>query len=222
MYKVNLIQEYCKNLTNIVKPIKLKYNTTTTKCFTEQYKPNIKFFKDDTLNVALKYNNPLILILADESRPGGTWISGMQEETLFRRTELFGYLTPDLYPIKEDELILVQNVGIFSTKEDFNTFNIICRADFIACPGLKNYTGDQSETIIFKNKIRLILNTAIKYNYKNIILGALGTGAFGCNKKDVAICFRDVIKEYHPETFSNIVFAITGKTCDIFKDIISG
>lgn len=71
MYKVNLIQEYCKNLTNIVKPIKLKYSTTTPQSFTEQYTANIKFFKDDTLNVALKYNNPLILILADESRPGG-------------------------------------------------------------------------------------------------------------------------------------------------------
>lgn len=208
--KIKIIQDHCSRIQTMIPPKKIKFVTRMWP---------IRFHKKDTLITASEYTSPLILILADETRPGGTWISGMQEETLFRRTELFAHLKKEMYPIKDDELILARGVGVFSLYEDFDIPTVNWRADFIACPGLKNYDGTPDETVILKNKIRLIFDTAIEYKYSNIILGALGTGAFGCDSKAVARCFIEVITEYSPSIFSNIVFAITGKTFDIWKDM---
>ena len=153
------------------------------------------------------------MILADEST---TYVSNMQEESLFRRTT---HLTKNFYPILHDEALLARHVGCFSLTEDFNDYSIKFFADFIACPGLKNFNGDAIECEIFENKIRLIFDIAIKYNYNSLILGALGTGAFYCNPKHVANCFKKIILEYNGK-IENIVFAITGNKYNIFKDII--
>ena len=58
-----------------------------------------------------------------------------------------------------------------------------------------------------RKKIDFIFKIAIYYNYKNIVLGALGCGAFGNSPEEVAELFNDVIQKYH-NNFDNIYFAI--------------
>ena len=91
-------------------------------------------------------------------------------------------------------------------------------ADFIACPGIKYYHGGK-DGLILEAKIRLILDTALHFGYNTVILGALGIGAFGCNPKEVALCFKNVVYE---DVYSKlvIVFAILGNKCELFREII--
>jgi hypothetical protein len=130
------------------------------------------------LEVAFKYDqlNPLILILADEKYPGGTLVSNCQEEVLFRRTMLYSYLQKELYPLSDDELILIKNVGIIN--RDLNDsfikkISIIRKIDFVALPCVRSYTNSNQTNLknILKNKLRLLFQVCIKHNYKSIILG---------------------------------------------------
>lgn len=179
---------------------------------------NLLLVKNDTLEVALKYKhlNPLVLIFADDQTPGGTIISNMQEESLFKRSNLHEHLTPDLYPLNIDEAILTKKVQTFGAKDT-------ALLDFIACAALKNFDHkNEIEILITKNKIRLILNVVIEYEYKTIILGALGCGAYHNDPKIIASYFKEIIfNENYMNCFDNIIFAIIGKNYQIFEDIFS-
>jgi uncharacterized protein (TIGR02452 family) len=177
----------------------------------------------DVLDVARKFDNPLILILADDKRPGGTWISGLQEESLFRRTALFSHLTEDFYPLQDDEVLLAREVAVFSLKDEcsLKSFVPIGYLDFIACAGVKQMSKNDTELIQkLTIKIKTILDTAIQYKYKNVVLGALGIGGFSCDPKAVARCFKSVIYEYNKQEFDTIAFAILGNKSEIFRDIL--
>lgn len=226
--RVKSVQNFCQTyipLTNVLK-IKKEEKEEKEERIGVENKSKILFYNKDTLETASFFENPLILILADEKTPGGTYISGCQEESLFRRTVLFSHLTKDFYPILNDEILLARNVGVFTYNSESNVectvnLNIISHSDFIVCPGLKAYDGrSRDDYNILANKIRLILDTAIEYKYKNVILGALGIGAFGCDPKEVAYCFRDVITDY-AGYFDNIVFSILGSKCSLFEEIIN-
>ena len=174
--------------------------------------------KNDTLEIALKYKhlNPLILIFADDKNPGGTIISNMQEESLFKRSNLHEHLTPDLYPLNKDEAILTKKVQAFGANDS-------SLLDFISCAALKNFDHkDEIEILITKNKIRLILNVALEYEYKTIILGAWGCGAYHNDPKVIASYFKEIIfNENYINYFDNIIFAIIGKNYQIFENIFS-
>jgi uncharacterized protein (TIGR02452 family) len=86
---------------------------------------------------------------------------------------------------------------------------------------VKNFDHkNESEIVITKNKIRLILNVAIEYEYKTIILGAFGCGAYHNDPKVIASYFKEIIfNENYINCFDNIIFAILGKNYQIFEDI---
>jgi ADP-ribosyl-[dinitrogen reductase] hydrolase len=119
-----------ENLNEIItiseKALKLKFNPNFNLVLSSQ--GNFLLVKNDTLEVALKYKhlNPLILIFADDKNPGGTIISNMQEESLFKRSNLHEHLTTDLYPLNIDEAILTKRVQTFGA----NNSSLL---DFIAC-----------------------------------------------------------------------------------------
>jgi len=171
---------------------------------------------------------PLILILADECNPGGTLVSNCQEETLFRRTCLFAHLglnKDTFYPIQDDELIFIPSVGVIHTnisRTFLTDFIIKQKCDFIALPCVKDYTRPSQHELYVKlrNKIRLIFQTAIRFRYKCLILGALGCGAFGCDSKSVAMVFAEVENEYENYGLC-VIYSILGKSYDIFKSVIS-
>ena len=62
---------------------------------------------------------------------------------------------------------------------------------------------------IMKNRLRKMFAVAIHYEYKNLILGAWGCGAFGNNPNTVAKYFYDLIfAEGYRYSFDEIIFAI--------------
>ena len=172
--------------------------------------------KRDTLEAARELANPLVLILADDERPGGCVQAGagMQEESLFRRTALYKYLTRDLYPIEKDKVIYARNVPLL-------TGNTIC---FIACPGIKmpQLTNDnklcETDEFVLRRKIELILQVANKYGHSSIVLGALGCGVWGCPPKHVANIMKNVLMQYKGSVL-NVVVAVLGSNYNIFSDV---
>ncbi|KAG2385676.1 hypothetical protein C9374_003491 [Naegleria lovaniensis] len=63
-----------------------------------------------------------------------------------------------------------------------------------------------------KLKIRIVLLAALKTGHKDLVLGALGCGAFLNDPAIVSKCFHEVLKEPHfHNKFENIYFAILGK-----------
>lgn len=216
--QINNLQYFCNKFYNVKEPTqKIKYSPNTNNIYYNNKHNNIIFEKEDTLKTAFKYKdlNPLILILADENIPGGTWVSNCQEEVLFRRTALYAHLNKTYYPIKEDELLLAKNVGIFSLTEPIIDYNIKHSLDFVALPCVKSYNNQQHLREILRNKLRLLFNTCKEHSYSTIILGALGCGAFSCNPHSVADLMKEVINEYNSMT---IIFSILGANYNIFKD----
>jgi uncharacterized protein (TIGR02452 family) len=187
----------------------------------------------DTLDCALMMQckcNPVILNLANNRVPGGGIDNGCeaQEESIFRRTNYFKTLTPDLYPIRYNEIIYSSNVSIIRSSESsgWRYIQTPIKMSFIACPGIYNpiLTNDGNFTkedyIILKHKIKHILYVAYTYGHDNIILGALGCGAWRNPPEQVASIFKEVINEFSG-VFKNIEFAITGNNFHIFNNVFS-
>ena len=60
-----------------------------------------------------------------------------------------------------------------------------------------------------KIKIRDLLNVCIHFNYRNVVLGAWGCGAFGHDAKEVAKMFYSIlVEEEYRNHFDQVVFAI--------------
>ena len=194
--------------------------------------PHVQILKNDTLDAAFKIiklgYNPLILNMADIYSPGGCIEAGagMQEESLFRRSNYHRHLIKDLYPIEKNAAIYSPNVCVFRDNENNNYVNIgLNYLSFVACPALSMPQLDpknqdkftEEDEQIFRNKIRLIFQIAHKNNHDSLILGALGCGAFGCPVKHVAKLFFEEIQNSKYQ-FIIIVFAIFGKNYELFKD----
>jgi len=228
MNHITSLREHCRSNYIVEKEsTKINYNSDIFKRnkhkIGKSSKNKIIFEKGDTLKTAIKYkkNNPLILIFADDNVPGGTWISSCQEETLFRRSALFGHLPKTMYPIGEREILLAYDVPIYHIEDNYNSldYNVLYRFNFIALPCVKYYNGEEYLYIILRDKIRLLYQTCIINDYNTIILGALGCGAYGCNPKHVAKVFKEVQDEYE-NCGINIIYSFIGSISNIFTDVL--
>lgn len=194
--------------------------------------PHVQIIKNDTLDSALDLlklgYNPLVLNMADIYHPGGCVeaCAGMQEESLFRRSNYHCHLLKEFYPIEKNAAIYSPNVCVFRDNENNNYVNIgLNYLSFVACPALSMPQLDpkdqnkftQEDEQIFRNKIRLIFQIAYENKHDTLILGALGCGAFGCPVKHVAKLFFEEIQNCKYQ-FTIIVFAIFGKNYELFKD----
>jgi uncharacterized protein (TIGR02452 family) len=211
------VQIYFRDYQPCIPGKKVKYDETFNPSDCEPICPctKVSIMKEDILQCALKYHNPMVLILADAHEPGGCVGAGagMQEESLFRRSALHKHLLKSLYPIEDDAAIYAPNVELLDGG------NI----SFIACPGIKlpaiennRFLPNDEERL--RKKIRLIFQTAHKHGHQTLVLGALGCGVWGCPTRHVAEVFRDVIKEYD-SIFTEVVFAILGANYNMFVDI---
>lgn len=215
-----------------------KHEEFINTCTQYNIKPtnNVQIIKNDTLDSALDLikigYNPLVLNMADIYSPGGCIEAGagMQEESLFRRSNYHRHLIKkDMYPIEPNAAIYSPNVCVFRNNENNSYSNIgFNYLSFVACPALSMPQLDQNnqdkfteeDEQIFRNKIRLILQIAHENNHDSLILGALGCGAFGCPVKHVAKLFFEEIQNYNKfiYEFKIIIFAIVGKSYEIFKE----
>ena len=199
----------------------------------------VEVVNEDCLEVARKLvvdgYAPGLLNMASFSNPGGGVASGAgaQEETVFRRTDLFKSLyqfasyapqyglkkSPHQYPLDRNfGGVFTPYVTYFRESEqkgfalmtDPVNFAVITVAG-IARPDL---TPDGREIAPYlvgtvKNKIRTIFRLGALNGCDSLVLGALGCGAFQNPPAHVAKIFREVIDE--PEfagVFRRITFAI--------------
>ena len=169
----------------------------------------------------------LVMNFANARYPGGGFLSGAnaQEESLCRESTLYASLSSEksreMYdynnlhrnPCKYNAMILSPNVCVFRDIND-ELLKKPFATSVITIPAL-NKNGDSrnipQDTIdeVMKNRLRSMFITAAHFEYKNLILGAWGCGAYGNDPETVAEYFCELIFDEHFERFfDKIVFAI--------------
>lgn len=178
--------------------------------------------------------NPAVLNMASRRNPGGGVVTGAgaQEETLFRRTNLFRSLYQfapyaEQYGIRRSrhQYPLDRNYGgvytpdaIYFRESEQKGYALLeepVSLSFITVAGMNRPDLTVDGMIAdhhvgpIKNKIRTIFRMGLVHGHDSLVLGALGCGAFRNPPRHVARLFLEVMDE--PE-FKNryrlIVFAI--------------
>lgn len=171
--------------------------------------------------------NPAILNMASSKNPGGGVMTGAaaQEETLFRRTNLFRslyqftesfmghewyakYITPkrsgERYPMDNTACgIYTPNALLFREDEGlgYKLMGAPERLSFIAVsginrPALKDATHLTDHMAeATKEKMRTILRIGLRHKHDSLVLGALGCGAFCNPPSHIARLFHEVLDE---------------------------
>jgi uncharacterized protein (TIGR02452 family) len=178
--------------------------------------------------------NPAVLNMANRQNPGGGVRKGdgAQEETLFRRTNLFCSLyqfasysrqygilpSPYQYPLdKNYGGVYTPNAFYFreSEQKGYSLLDNPVTLSFISVAGMNRpvRTADNriADNLVepVKNKMRTIFRIGLAHGHDSLVLGALGCGAFCNPPHHVARLFHEVMEE--PEfknKYKKIVFAI--------------
>ena len=177
--------------------------------------------------------HPAVLNMACEDGPGGGVIGGCygQEESLFRRSNLYVYLYPysphalecnlqskhPQYPLNGNfDGIYVRDAVIFREAENKgyellqNPFNM----SFISVPAIREPILNDGmlntrDIIIAKDKIRTILRLGLINSHDALVLGAWGCGIFHNPPRDIARLFKEVfLEEEFFNKYKKVVFAI--------------
>jgi uncharacterized protein (TIGR02452 family) len=178
--------------------------------------------------------NPAILNMASRRNPGGGVATGAgaQEETLFRRTNLFCSLYQfapysEQYGIKcsRYQYPLDRNFGGIYTPDaiyfreseqlGYALLDNPVSLSFITVAGMNrpDLTADgmiaDHHVEPIKNKIRTIFRIGLLHGHDSLVLGALGCGAFRNPPHHVARLFHEVMEEHEfKNRYRKIVFAI--------------
>lgn len=204
----------------------------------------IKIVEEDCINHALRLvsegHNPAVLNMASNSKPGGGVLSGSaaQEESIFRRTNLFQSLyqfvpfagqfgikkKPESYPMNNEfGGIYTPNAMVFRDTEmkGYKLLDTPQHVSFITVAAIKNPTLVTSGLLskdrkihpiqvpIVKNKIRTILRIGLRNRHDSLVLGAWGCGAYANPPQHIAALFHEVLLENEfRNKYRKIVFAI--------------
>lgn len=178
--------------------------------------------------------NPAVLNMASRRNPGGGVVTGAgaQEETLFRRTNLFRSLYQfapfaGMYGIKTShhQYPLDRNFGgvytpeaIYFRESEQKGYALLdnpVSLSFITVAGMNrpDLTADgmiaDHHVEPIKNKIRTIFRIGLVHGHDSLVLGALGCGAFRNPPRHVARLFHEVMDELEfKNKYRRIVFAI--------------
>ena len=203
-----------------------------------KYDTEVKVMDNDCLDVAQSLVRlgfkPAVLNMASFHTPGGGVERGSaaQEESLFRRTNLFRSLyqfheigtnygieqRDERYPMQMSYGgIYTPGVTVFrkSENEDCKIMDDPFRIDVISLPAVRKPTikadGDVEDWVkdtLYK-KVKQILDIALENGNDSLVLSAFGCGAYGTPPKIVAKIFHDVIdSEEYKGLFKAIYFAI--------------
>lgn len=178
--------------------------------------------------------NPAILNMASRQNPGGgvTKGAGAQEESIFRRTNIFRSLYQfasyaGQYGVEQStfQYPLDRNYGgIYSPcvtvfrESEKNGYSLLSQPKqiaFISVAGMNRPTLTAEGMIVnslvkpIKDKIRTIFRIGLKHGHDSLVLGALGCGAFCNPPQHIARLFHEVLYENEfANKFKHIVFAI--------------
>lgn len=195
--------------------------------------PRVKVIVDnlDTLVAAQQLINAGfkeigILNLANDKRRGGGFIEGSlaQEETLFRRTNLPCLVPESVYPFSRQgnnaTVLYVSPVSVYRMDE-LNSFIPLNPLFQVSCVfaaaqnkpplvtlanGQRKYKNTNDEKFI-RDVIEKVFYVFAKNGQKNLVLGAIGCGAFDNPANVVARIFREQVEKYK-HVFETIVFAV--------------
>ena len=190
-----------------------------------------------------------VLNLANRRNPGGGVFtgSGAQEESCFLRSNYFAALYPfadyandydlprakEQYPMDRDfGGVWSGGVTVFRGREleGYPLLDAPWKTNFIAVAAMNRprTVMDAGQERLHPdcvpgtlNKIRTVMNIAADHGVNNLVLGALGCGAFRNPPRHIAELFAQVLNEPpYRGRFSRVVFAITnGSLCDVFADV---
>jgi len=178
--------------------------------------------------------NPAVLNMASRRNPGGgvTTGAGAQEETLFRRTNLFCSLYQfapyaEQYDIKPShhQYPLDRNFGgvytpnaIYFRESEQKGYALLEKPvclSFITVAGMNRPDLTTGGMIAnhhvepIKNKIRTIFRIGLVHGHDSLVLGALGCGAFRNPPRHVARLFHEVMDEPEfKDKYRRVIFAI--------------
>lgn len=160
-------------------------------------------------------SNILVLNLASRTHFGGGVKHGAiaQEEELFRKTTYGKHSGAELYPLKLNEFTFTPGVYVIKD-EKYNRLeeNKIFPVDMLAISALSNpklVDGKLNKTnynLTF-DKIETIFKFAIQNGNKNLVLGALGCGAFNNPPLDIIQIYNICLSKYDGY-FENIIFSV--------------
>ncbi|KAJ3042955.1 hypothetical protein HDV00_006262 [Rhizophlyctis rosea] len=179
----------------------------------------IRIINGDTIDVAIELKtterlNPLILNMASQWRPGGGWQNGSaaQEEQLFYRSTYDLALSDPFkldrgrkwrYPMPITGGIYTPNVLAFRGNEGtgYRVLDSQDRVflDFVAVaalpsPKLEDGKFSQRDKEVTAEKIRAIFRIGCVTGHRDLLLGALGCGAYGNPAAEVALLFKETLR----------------------------
>ncbi len=180
-----------------------------------------------------------VMNFANAIVPGGGFLQGSsaQEESLCRNstlyasissndaTEMYDYNRKNLSPFDSDYMLLSEHVVVFRDQSN-KLLEKPYKVSVISIPapnknGRARNTSQSEIDNVMKDRLHKMLCLLAYEEYKNIVLGAWGCGAFGNNPKTVSLYFHELlIDKGLIKHFDNVVFAILGKDnkVDIFKE----
>lgn len=180
---------------------------------------------------------PLALNFANGVHPGGGFLGGAraQEEVLCRSSGLYRTLQGDpMYdehrgrtePDSTDWAIVSPRVPVF--RDDAGSLlDGLLPVSFITCaapyaPAL----GRRRAANLLRQRIRRILDIASAYEYRTLVLGAWGCGAFRNDPATTATDFRVALETRFCGVFSRVVFAVADWSAERrflgpFRDVFS-
>ncbi len=205
--------------------------------FARSHQTTAHFVKADSVDVALflmdkKNVNPVVLVMADEKKPGGSHAEGTcaQEESIYRRTTLkLALEDPDQvdsgrewhYDLPPFGGIYAPDVQVFRTSESRGyeflpqpkKVSFICASSLVR-PVLveRKKKGDlglsEEDVKITRKKIETILSIALQNGHDAIVLSAFGCGYNKNPPRHMAQLFRQVITENFAACYRHVTFAI--------------
>ena len=197
----------------------------------QNYPCRIEVTTEDTYTAAQRLgSSTLCLNFANAHHAGGGFLLGAnaQEEALCRCSTLYASITAS----EASEMYQYNNTHIRATDSDYMLLSRdVCvfrdhHCELLAEPfctsvitapapnrrGAAVFTSKNTLAETFLHRSLIILRTAVKYGYKNLVLGAWGCGAFGNDPVMVADCFRQALETDHLKSyFETVCFAVYGK-----------
>ena len=196
----------------------------------------------DSAHGMVDMGEALVMNFANALSPGGGFLNGAnaQEESLCRNSTLYASLSsPEaavMYQynnthknsVDSDYMILSPSVCVFRDCDGVLRNDPFHVAVFtISAPNKKGRAKDvdqQELDDVMIARLEMMMKAAAYYQYKTLVLGAWGCGAFGHDVKRVAQYFREVlVQRGNAKFFQRIIFAILDdryySKIDAFADV---
>jgi uncharacterized protein (TIGR02452 family) len=172
-----------------------------------------------------------VLNMANAYSPGGGWLRGAlaQEEELCYRSSLSFTLKKEYYPLGDGQAIYSPTVVLFrdSFKNGHKVLDLaypanlpivsvismaaLCQPALIpdGTSALSVRYKNESDRLLMKEKMRVILRVAAHNCHRRLVLGAFGCGAFLNPPLEVVRCWQEVFREGEFRGWwESVVFAV--------------